>query len=315
MRKDSRRKVAFIALAIFAATLFPAGAKAQETAASNVPITTVVTVLGKNFSAPPAVSKEDMVVREGQVRRDIVNWFPAQGDKAGLELAIVIDDSSRKDFGSQMENLANFIKAQPSTTSIGVFYASSGTVQVASQFNPDHEAVAKTLHVPTGNYGAASSIYQSLMGLMTGWPSSGARHEILLFADGFDYLRRDRFSPDVQSTIDTAQKTGTMIHSIFVSGSARRSRTRNITSVGRDNLNRLTDGTGGQALSVVDQSSISMEPLLTKLDLVLKNQYFLTFSTLRSKNAKGDLRGIKVQTERGDVDVRAADKVFVPGKQ
>jgi hypothetical protein len=315
MRKESRRKAAFIALAIFAATLFPAGAKAQETAASNVSITTVVTVLGKNFTAAPAVSKEDMVVREGQVRRDIVNWFPAQGDKAGLELAIVIDDSSRKDFGSQMENLANFIKAQPPTTIIGVFYASSGTVQAASQFNPDHDAVAKTLHIPTGTYGAASSIYQSLMGLMNGWPPSGARHEILLFADGFDYLRKDRFSPDVQSTIDTAQKTGTMIHSIFVSGNSRQSRTRRVVDFGRDNLNRLTDGTGGQALSVVDQSSISMEPLLNKLDLVLKNQYFLTYSTVPSKNAKGELRGIKVQTERRDLDVKAADRVFVPGKE
>jgi hypothetical protein len=49
--------------------------------------------------------------------------------------------------------------------------------------------------------------------------------------------------------------------------------------------------------------------------MVLKNQYFLTFATTASKNGKGEYRSIKVLTERRDVELNAADKVFVPGSE
>jgi hypothetical protein len=50
--------------------------------------------------------------------------------------------------------------------------------------------------------------------------------------------------------------------------------------------------------------------------MVLKNQYFLTFATTPSKNgAKGELRSIKVSTERRDVQLKAPSKVFVQGSE
>ncbi|MGH9745824.1 MAG: hypothetical protein ACRD59_06910 [Candidatus Acidiferrales bacterium] len=317
MRRFGRGGFLAISIAVLAAAVSPQ-ARPQAASPNTVPITTVVTVLGKNSAPPPVLSKDDITVREGQVRREVLNWIPAQGDKAGLQLAIVIDDSLRKTFGAQIQPLTEFITSQPQSTSVGVFYASSGTVQVASQFNPDLAAVAKTVRVPSGTYGAASSIYQSLMQLIAGWPVTGARREILLFSDGFDYLRKDRFSPDVQLTIDKAQQAGIVIHAIYAASAGRPGFSKYVVSVGQGNLNRITDGTGGFVTFAsdtprVNAAPLSASPYLSQLSLMLKNQYFLTFATNRSKSDKGDYRGIKVLTERRDVEIKAADNVFVPG--
>jgi len=286
----------------------------QSDAAGMIPVTTVVTALGSKFSAPPALSKDDVTLREGKVRRDITNWIPSQGDRAGLQLAIVIDDSLQKSFGNQLQSLSSFITSQPKSTSVGVFYAANGTLQVASQFNPDSEAVAKTVRLPSGTYGAASSIYQSLLQLIGGWPVTGARREVLLFSDGFDYLRKQRFSPDVQLTIDKAQQAGILIQAIYESTAGRPGRNRGVANIGQGNLNQICDGTGGYAFFSGDRSPLSIDPYISQVGTVLKNQYFLTFATTPSKNGdKGEYRSIKVLTERRDVELKAPDKVFVPG--
>ncbi len=310
----------FAALIAILLVALPAPAQSQsKPPAGTVPVTVVVTVTGKNYTPPPAISKDDVSVREGQVRREIINWLPAQGDRAGLQLAIVIDDALRKSFGTQISALSDFITSQPPSTIVGVFYASSGTVQAASQFNPDLQAVAKTLRMPSGNSGAAASIYQSLLQLIDAWPATGARREILLFCDGYDYFRRDRFSPDVQLTIDRAQQAGIVIHTIYAASSGNAAYSKRVISVGQGNLNQITDGTGGYVTFASDtpgvnaRAPLSIAPYLAQVSLILKNQYFLTFATNPSKNEKGEYRGVKVLTERRDVDIRTQDKVFVPG--
>jgi hypothetical protein len=305
--------------AVFFAVLLavvPVQAQPQSDVSGTIPVTTVVTALGSKFTAPPAISKDDVTLREGKVRRDITNWIPAQGDRAGLQLAIVIDDSLQKSFGNQLQALSSFISSQPKSTSVGVFYAANGTLQVASQFNPDSEAVAKTVRMPTGTYGAASSIYQSLLQLIAGWPVTGARREVLLFSDGFDYLRKERFSPDVQLTIDKAQQAGILIHAIYEPTAGRPGRNRRVINIGQGNINQICDGTGGYAFFSGDRAPLSIGPYVSQVGMVLKNQYFLTFATTPSKNGgKGEYRSIKVLTERRDVELKAPDKVFVPGSE
>src|SRR5215472_5063784 len=135
-------------LPIFFATLPAHGQKAP---AGSVPVTTVVTALGPKYTAPPAVGQSDISVYVEKEKQTVDSWIPAQGDKANLELAIVIDDSDRIDLGIQINDITSFIKSQPKTCGVGVFYALNGTVQAASQFSTDHEAVAKTVRMPFGN--------------------------------------------------------------------------------------------------------------------------------------------------------------------
>ena len=154
------------AISLILATLFltDASLQAQDQATSPaVPITTVVTVLGPKFTAPPPVAKDDVIVFEGKDRRKVTGWVQAQGEKGGLQFAILIDNSVSTTLGNQFGDLKNFIIAQPKNTAVGIFYAANGTVQIASKFDTNHEAVAKTLHLPLGALGGNSpSIYLSL---------------------------------------------------------------------------------------------------------------------------------------------------------
>lgn len=314
MRTKSCWLICPLLLGAILLAVISSGAQQQPDSSNAVPVTTVVTVLGPKFTPPPAVSKDDILVREGQVRKDITDWVPAQGDKAGLELAILIDDSDRKDVGKQFDDLTNFIKSLPKSTSVGIFYANNNTISAASQFNPDHDAVAKTLRLPQG-MGVPSSIFQSLMAMIAGWPVTGARREILLIADGFDRLRHERYSPDVDTTVQKAQQAGIIIHAIFVSGTGRAGRVQTGKNIGQGNLNTLADGTGGKAFFQGFSTPIAFEPFLTQLDMVLRNQYFLTWMTNRTKNPKGELRSFKVTAERHDAEITAAQKIFVPGEK
>src|SRR6204780_3569556 len=293
-----------LVLAVLMASVFPAHAQNQPTSPNNVSVTTYVTVLGPKYTAPPALSKADVNVDEGKQKREVTNWVPAQGDKAGLLLAIVIDDADTTDVASQLGDLRNFVTAQPKTTNIGVFYASNGTIQTASQFNQDHEAVAKTLRMPLGYTGAYSSIYLSVMNLIKGWPATGARREILLIADGIDRFRGTYpTSPDVASTINNAQKAGVMIHTLDAAGVGRAGRNSFRVTLGQSALSQISDATGGEAFFQGFNTPISFGPYLQQLDLVLKNQYWMTYATDRSKKAKGELRKLRVRTEQKGVEI------------
>jgi hypothetical protein len=296
-------------LAILAAFLFsPLAARAQE---QTTPVTTVVTVLGPKFTAPPQFSKDDITVTEGKQKDSVTSMVPAQGDKAQLELAIIVDEANDTSFGNQMGDLKNFITAQPASTAVGVFYANNGTVQALSQFTTDHAAAAKTIRLTIGRMGSYSSIYLSTMDLISRWPDKGGRREILLIADGIDRFRGDPFSPDVQSTVDKAQKAGIMIHTLYCSGTGRYARNMFRVNYGQSNLAQLTDGTGGESFFQGLQTPLSFAPYLTQLDTILKNQHFLTFTTTPSKNGKGGLRNIRVRSVEKELDISVADRVWV----
>ena len=304
-------------LLVFTAILIaipPARAQQAASPAGTVPVTTVVTVLGPKFNAPPPLGKEDIIVHSGKARMDVTGWLPAQGEHAGLELAIVIDDAVSTDIGAQFKDLATFITDQQKTTKVGIFYADDGTIQAASQFNDDHAAVAKSLRLPIGRFAAYSSIYLSMMDLIKRWPATRDRREILLIADGIDRFRGDfPTSTDLESAITSAETAGIMIHTLYSTGVGRVARNLFRSTLGQSNLSKITDATGGEAFFQGLQTPISFGPYLQQLDVVLRNQYWLTFAMPRSKKAKGDLRPFRVTTEQHNVEISAPREVFVPG--
>jgi hypothetical protein len=297
---------------LFASVFFFAHAvQAQPQTASKVPATTVVTVLGPSFTAPPALGKEDVTVYTGKTREDVIGWVPAQGERGKLELAILIDDATN--IGNQLEDLRKFIRSQSPATSIGVFYATNGIVQPASQFSTDHEAVAKSVRITVGFTGASTSIYLSIMDLMSKWRVNNSRHEMLIIADGIDRFRGDPNSPDVTSTIEKAQKAGIIVHTLYARGAGRQGRNLFRVNYGQSNLAQMADETGGESFFQGLDTPISFAPFLDQLDMVVHNQYFLTFETARSTRKKGEFRRFRVRTEQHNVEISAADTVFVPG--
>lgn len=300
---------------IFSFAIFLAArttAAAPQAGTSNVPVTTVITVLGPNYTAPPPLSKSDIVVRTGDRRQDVVAWDSAQGDKSTLELAILIDDLSN--ISSQLEDIRKFIEAQPKGTSVGLFYAQNGVTQEVAPFSADHGAVAHKVRITTGFPGASTSIYLSLMDVMKKWPQTNSRREILVIADGIDRFRGDPNSPDVTSTIEHAQKAGIMIHTLYARGGGREGRNSFRASYGQSNLAQMADETGGESFFQGLDTPIAFTPYLEQLDMVLHNQYFLTFTTPRSNKKNGELRAFRVSTEQHNAEIAQPRRIPVPGR-
>src|SRR5580700_2629771 len=100
---------------------------AQESASATGPaVNLVVTVEARHGSNVPEITRDDVMVYEGHDRDRVTGWLPLQGDHAGLELFILLDDSSNVSLGSQLEDIRQFISAQPATTKVGIAYMSNG---------------------------------------------------------------------------------------------------------------------------------------------------------------------------------------------
>jgi hypothetical protein len=309
-----RKALIFAVLFLVGVAVFPISSSLarQNTSGSTVPITTVVTVLGHDFSAPPAIAKEEITVYSGKNRQDVTSWIPAQGDKAGLQLAILIDNSdSTVGLGSHLTELERFIKSQPGSTQVGVFYASNGTVETASEFSADHDAVAEKLRLPLGRSGGASpSVYNSIQDLVSHWPANDMRHEVLMIASGVDHLDPSADSPYVASALKSVQTAGVVVHTIYSGGTGLAGASFRL-DIAQGNLTRLAQETGGQPFFQGLETPVDFSPLLRQLDTVLKNQYWLTFATPRSEKKNGEMREIQVRTEQRKVKLHHAKQVFV----
>ena len=164
-----------------------AGSHAQQTQREGgIPVQLLVTVEPKHGSSPPEIKREDVMVFEGRDRDTVTDWIPASGDRAGLELFILIDDAADTSLGSQLEDLRHFIDAQPPTTKIGIAYMQNGTAQILQAPTADHGLASKALRLPMGSGGANASPYFSLSDLVKKWPPTTNRRAVLMVTDGID---------------------------------------------------------------------------------------------------------------------------------
>jgi hypothetical protein len=293
----------------------PKGAKSSAgPSASTVPITTVVTVLGPDFAAPPDLTEHDVTVYSGSTREDVVSFVPARGPKAGLQLAILIDDdASPTGLGPHFQEIKGFIEAQAPTTEVGLFYAYAGTVRLAADFSSDHQAVAAKLRLPLGRFaGASPSVYLSLQDLAKRWPASDKRREVLMIASGIDRLHPDPQSPYVDEAIRQVQKSGVVVHTIYTGG-FRLAEAAVLQQYAWQNLTQTAGDSGGQKFFQGFETPVNFQPIFHDLNAALGNQYLLTFNVPRSSGKNGERLPIKIRTEQRNIHLSYAPQVFVPG--
>jgi hypothetical protein len=298
------------AVAILAVYSRVAAEPQAQAAASAVPVTTVVTVLGPKFTAPPPIGKDDVIVHVKDRREDVTAWNSAEGDRSGLHLAILIDDGAN--LGPHLQELRRFVQTQPNSESIGVFYASNGMTLTAAPFSTNHELVAGKVRITLGPGSASTSTYLSLIDVIKKLQPMTGRREILLIGDGHDPLRGDLQDPDLDRVISSAQKTGIVIHTLYTRVGRRLNPMSFRTNLAQGNLVQLSSGTGGQSLFQGLETPVSYTPFLNQLDMVLHNQYFLTFTTPGAMKKNGEFRSLKVTTEQRDVSIAVQSQIFVP---
>jgi hypothetical protein len=288
-------------------------AAAQESASPTGPaVNLVVTVEARHGSNIPDVTRDDVMAYEGRDRDRVTGWLPLQGDHAGLEFFIMLDDSSNVTLGSQLEDVRQFINAQPPTTKIGVAYMANGIAQVVQNLTSDHGLTAKALRLPFGNSGASASPYFSLGDLIKRWPASDERREVLMITDGIDrYWGSGPDNAYVDTVIEQAQRAGVIVYSIYTPGVGHYGHSYWRTYWGQNYLSQLSDETGGESYYLTGPAPpVSFAPYMEDITRKLNHQYLLTFMAKPQKKA-GKQR-VKVQTEVPNAELVSADRVYVP---
>ena len=308
-------------LAVCASALPSLYAAVGARGGSAVQVTTTVTASVDDGKRMPPISLQDVVVRQGSDRLPVTEWVAARGDRAGLELFILIDEASDPRLGSHLGDLDDFIRRQPPSTAVGIGYMRNGAVQVAQDLTLDHARAVRALRLPMGSPGAYGSPWLSVNSLMKRWPVSDNRREIVMLTDGVDRAGRNgrhlwqglHLNPDVDSASSVAQRTGTVIHTIYVPGAGRWHRSYWTATSGQNDMTRLSAKTGGEAYYLGLADPVSLAPYLNRLDKALSNQYLLSFSATSGK--KPGLQAVRLNTELAGVRLAAPEAVWVPGEQ
>ena len=300
------RYFATIALA-FGTALAAGQDKAPSTA---VPAQMVVTVESHDGKDLP-VSESAVMVIKGQDRLSVTGWTAFQGDRAGLELYVLVDDAISSSVGIQLSDIRRFIEQQPATTAIGVAYLQNGIAVILQAPTTDHAKAAAALRIPLSSFGAMASPYLSLSDLIKRWPTGSMRREILLITSGVDPLGGvGIMNPYADAAIEDAQRAGIIVYTIYTPGIGHAGHSYWREYWGQNHLAQLSEETGAESYVMGYGPPVSFAPYLEVLADHLTHQYLLTF--LAKPEKKASLQPVKVRTNLPGVELLAPDQVYVP---
>jgi hypothetical protein len=288
----------------------------QTTDTSGTPVHMIVTVEPKKGSEAPVVNREDVMVYERKERDQVTGWVPAQGEHAGLEFFVMIDDGSGSGLDTQLADIKKFIVALPPTAQVGVAYMQNGTARIEQNLTSDHDLAAKALRLPLGYFGANGSPYFSLSDLAKHWQPNGNRHEVIMITNGADpyYGPGDPQDPYVAAAIEDCQRAGILVSAIYTPGAGHLGHSHWINYWGQIYLSKLTEETGGEGYYIgFFGAAPDFSPYLKDAADRLNHQYLLTFVARPQK--KSGLQSVKLRTELHNVDLVSADAVYVPASE
>jgi len=309
----------FFAAGLLSAAILIAGAEraaarqGRASSGTDVQVHMTVSVEARHGTEIPSITREDVVVAEGHDHDKVTGWIPAQGPNAGLDLLVLVDDSSAVSLGMQLGDIRTFINQQPPTAFIGVGYMQNGTVRMVQNFTQDRASAAKSLRLPLGAAGGEASPYFSISDYVKHWPVNPARprREILMISDGVDaYFGGGPTDPYVDSAVEDAQRAGITIYSIYTPGSGHAGHSLYRMNWGQNYLSELSDKTGGESYWMGFGAAVSFTPFLDQLAHQLQHQYLLTFIPKPEK--KAGMQRVRLNTEVSGAELVYAESVYVP---
>jgi hypothetical protein len=305
-------------------------ASAQEKTASSTEVHVVITDMAvRSDSELPRLRQDEVKVKQGKTFLQVTQLIPAQGDNTALQLMILIDDTLNPVVGGNLNDLKEFINAQPSSTVIGIGYMSNAGVNLVQNFTADHELAVKAVRLPRGAFSTMDSPYLSLISLVKGWPQQKVRREVLMLSDGIDRLRGETptasrlgpnlgsvyhsmptMSTDATSASEISQRYNVIVYSLYATGVGRAGRSSWDLQLGLSGLSKIADETGGECYSLGTANVVSFKPYLEQFQRALDNQYYLVFRAIPKKSA--GLQRFNILTEVSNSEIAAPDNVWVP---
>jgi hypothetical protein len=301
----------YVGLACLMAMAAPLLAK-QDTNAAGVPVSIVVTLEPKRGKTVAPVEAQDIVVREGRDHRSVTGFVPLHGEQGSLQLMLLIDDSARGTFDTEINTLKQFVNALPPEAEVAVAYMRNGMAQLTANFTRDHAAAANAIRVVMGPGGADVSPYDSLTDAIKKWPNTGAaRREVVMISSGIEALGGGYTTdnPYVNAGIESAIKAGVVVYTIYDPSVGHFGHSFWRNTWGQNFLSQLSDETGGESYIIGFGSPVTFQPFLDSILFNLQHQYRLTF-TARAENKPG-FQPIRVSVAEKDASIAAPDKVYV----
>jgi len=278
--------------------------------AQAVPVQAIVTVEARHDKEAPALKQDDVMVLQRNERLEVRGFVPCQGEHAGLQLFVLIDEASGTTIGSQFGDLRHFIETQPATTSIGIGYMRNAMVAVAQDLTADHGLAAKALRLPLGSPGVMASPFLSLSSLIKRWPAGPDRREALLVTSGTDPMGGGILDPYLDSAIADAQRAGIIVYAIYWPSTGHFGHSFWRMNWGQNHLAQIAEETGGEAYMLGFGPPVSFEPYLKELAAHLAHQYLVEFFI--KPEEKAGFQSIRFATEVPNAEIVGAAKVYVP---
>jgi hypothetical protein len=288
-----------LATTVMAVSMFGSIAFAQ-TQAAGVPVHMLVTAEPVQGSAVPAISRGDVAVWQGRTRLPVTEWLPLQGDQAGLELYILIDERVDPNQAALFEQLRRFISDQPPSTAVGIAYMFNGEAHIARTPTQDHKLAAEALRVSSGSESAAASPFMSLSALVHGWSSGAPRREVLAVTDGIDRFGDfGDLNMYVGQTVADVQRAGVVVFCLYAPSLGHAAHSSALIRWGQTYLGQVAEETGGEAYL-----SGSIDLFLADLNKHLAHQYQVTF--LAPPTTGAGFQAVRFTTGVPNVDLLSA---------
>ena len=236
-----------------------------------------------------------------------------QSSNTPVEVAVLIDDGLRGNFGIQVAEVRKFVQGiAGSGASVAIGYMQNGRVLFAqSAFSNDPDTVVRNLRLPMAGAGISGSPYFCLQDAIKHWPSrSGAARVVLMITSGLDLYNgppvpQNQNSPYVQEAIRDAQRAGVPVYSIYYGRFDYHPGVGSFS--GQSYLGQVADETGAESFNQGSLNPPSIGPYLKQFDRDLRQSYVLTFQA----GARKDLEQLKVKSTAG---VKLRVQRFAGGK-
>jgi hypothetical protein len=287
---------------------------AQTAVHAGTPAQMIVTIGHHYGRVAPTLTKDDLAVTQHYEPVPITSLVPLRGDRAGLELFVLVDNCSSCEAGTQFEELSRFIASQPATVKIGVAYIQDGRLKMAENPTADHARAASVLNTPSGSKPA--SPFVALADLIRDWPRGASRRAVLMISSGIDPAvpATSLRDPSAEAALDAAQRAGVTLFVIYHPSADYQTAAPSKLDAGQVQLAHVADETGGEAYFLGFGPLPSLAPFLADMADHLAHQYLLEF--LASPSAvPGELEPVTVKSKIADIDVMVPDKVWVVGRQ
>ena len=272
----------------------------------------IVVTMGHYYGqSVPQLTAGDLTITEQFEPLPIKAVIPFKGDRAGLELFILVDNCANCEGGPNSGELAAFVKSQPASTSIGVAYIQDGALKIAQEPVADRARALNALSPPAG--GKPSNPFSALRALIEGWKSEAPRRAVLMITNGVDPAQ-EQYGQNgpAEQAIASAQKNQVTVFTIYhPSADYLNSDFEKIYS-GQVQIAHVARESGGEGYFISFGPLPSLGPFLLDIAEHLANQYLVEFAAPASRGA-GELRDIEVKSNKKDIDVMAPDRAWIPG--